>query len=209
MRFVEGDWYAPLAGERFDLIVANPPYEPSELCDGLSPELRHEPRLALDGGADGMDLVEIGQRAVFLGQGDGAGQVGDVAVHRIDALEGDQLGRAQRRGGQQFFEVHVKFVEGLHEEHQVHAGWRGVVQVGDDFPRLNQQRHATLNRRNRHGLRFGKVVAADGHETRNGPGRRRSAQRARIGLLCFSTACGPLGDNSKTAAEPLALELPP
>ncbi len=53
----QGDLFGAIGDERFDLIVANPPYEPSELCDGLSPELRHEPRLALDGGADGMDLV--------------------------------------------------------------------------------------------------------------------------------------------------------
>jgi ribosomal protein L3 glutamine methyltransferase len=54
----EGDLLGALAkGERFDLIVANPPYEPSALCDDLSPELRHEPRLALDGGPDGMGLV--------------------------------------------------------------------------------------------------------------------------------------------------------
>lgn len=53
----QGDLYGAIGDERFDLIVANPPYEPSELCDGLSPELQHEPRLALDGGADGMDLV--------------------------------------------------------------------------------------------------------------------------------------------------------
>jgi release factor glutamine methyltransferase len=38
----------------FDLIVSNPPYVPSELLDGLSPELHNEPRLALDGGPDGL-----------------------------------------------------------------------------------------------------------------------------------------------------------
>ena len=53
----QGDLYGAIGDERFDLIVANPPYEPSALCDDLSPELQHEPRLALDGGADGMDLV--------------------------------------------------------------------------------------------------------------------------------------------------------
>uniref|UniRef100_A0A0N5A4J2 LigA n=1 Tax=Parastrongyloides trichosuri TaxID=131310 RepID=A0A0N5A4J2_PARTI len=55
--------------------------------------------------AHGVDFVQIGQGAVFLGQGDGARQVGDVAVHRIDALEGDQLGRVDWRGGQQFLKV--------------------------------------------------------------------------------------------------------
>ena len=53
----QGDLFGAIGDERFDLIVANPPYEPAELCENLSPELQHEPRLALDGGPDGMDLV--------------------------------------------------------------------------------------------------------------------------------------------------------
>ena len=57
MELRQGDLFGAVGAERFDLIVANPPYEPAELCDDLSPELQHEPRLALDGGADGMDLV--------------------------------------------------------------------------------------------------------------------------------------------------------
>jgi release factor glutamine methyltransferase len=54
--FVQGDLFAPLpADARFDLIVSNPPYvTPTELA-GLDPEVRdHEPRLALDGGPDGL-----------------------------------------------------------------------------------------------------------------------------------------------------------
>ncbi len=42
----------------FDLIISNPPYVPSEVCVGLSNEvLDYDPLLALDGGADGLDLV--------------------------------------------------------------------------------------------------------------------------------------------------------
>ncbi len=41
-----------------DLLVSNPPYVPSKMIDGLEPEVReHDPRLALDGGPDGMDFV--------------------------------------------------------------------------------------------------------------------------------------------------------
>ena len=37
----------------FDVIVSNPPYIPTDECDHLQPEVLHEPRIALDGGADG------------------------------------------------------------------------------------------------------------------------------------------------------------
>ena len=39
------------------LILSNPPYEPSGHCDRLAPEFRREPRLALDGGTDGLDII--------------------------------------------------------------------------------------------------------------------------------------------------------
>jgi release factor glutamine methyltransferase len=56
--FVEGDLAAPLAAlAPFDVIAANLPYIASADIDGLAPEVRAEPRLALDGGADGLALV--------------------------------------------------------------------------------------------------------------------------------------------------------
>jgi release factor glutamine methyltransferase len=55
--FVTGDLYQPVAPEeRFDLIVSNPPYVPRGELDTLSPEVQREPRLALDGGADGLAI---------------------------------------------------------------------------------------------------------------------------------------------------------
>jgi ribosomal protein L3 glutamine methyltransferase len=51
------DLWAPLAGERFDLIVCNPPYVNADSMAALPPEFRSEPQAALGGGADGMDLV--------------------------------------------------------------------------------------------------------------------------------------------------------
>ena len=41
----------------FDLIVSNPPYLPTAELESLSPEVQQEPRLALDGGTDGLDYV--------------------------------------------------------------------------------------------------------------------------------------------------------
>jgi release factor glutamine methyltransferase len=56
--FLQGDLVEPLARlAPFDLIVSNPPYIPSRDINGLSPEVRREPRLALDGGEDGLALV--------------------------------------------------------------------------------------------------------------------------------------------------------
>ncbi len=54
--FRQGDLFAPLAPEsRFDLIVSNPPYIAHAEFAALAPEVRdHEPRLALDGGPDGL-----------------------------------------------------------------------------------------------------------------------------------------------------------
>ncbi len=50
-----GDWGCAV-GSRFDLVVSNPPYIPSADIAALMPEVRdYDPRLALDGGADGLD----------------------------------------------------------------------------------------------------------------------------------------------------------
>lgn len=52
---VQGSWCSPLAGQVFDMVVSNPPYIASGELAGLARDVReHEPRLALDGGADGL-----------------------------------------------------------------------------------------------------------------------------------------------------------
>ena len=58
IRFLESDLMEnPSLPERFQMIIANLPYIPAGQIDGLMREVRHEPRLALDGGADGLDLI--------------------------------------------------------------------------------------------------------------------------------------------------------
>ena len=61
LRLLASDWFAGLAaGERFDLIVANPPYLSDAETAAAAPEVReHEPRVALSAGADG--LAELGR----------------------------------------------------------------------------------------------------------------------------------------------------
>ena len=51
------DLFQPLGGKRYDLIIANPPYVDAVGMAALPPECRAEPKLALDGGADGLDIV--------------------------------------------------------------------------------------------------------------------------------------------------------
>jgi ribosomal protein L3 glutamine methyltransferase len=52
-----GDLFAPLGDLPYDLIISNPPYVDAEGMAALPPECRAEPKLAFDGGADGLDLV--------------------------------------------------------------------------------------------------------------------------------------------------------
>lgn len=53
----QSDVFDRVPARRYDLILSNPPYEPTSHCDQLAPEFRQEPRLALDGGADGLDII--------------------------------------------------------------------------------------------------------------------------------------------------------
>jgi ribosomal protein L3 glutamine methyltransferase len=57
IQLVKSDLYSKLRGKRYDLIVCNPPYVTSASMRRLPPEFRHEPALALAGGADGLDVV--------------------------------------------------------------------------------------------------------------------------------------------------------
>jgi len=57
---LRGDWTRGLGDAGFDLVVSNPPYIPTGDIETLDPEVRdHEPRLALDGGADGLDAYRL------------------------------------------------------------------------------------------------------------------------------------------------------
>ncbi|HLI11020.1 MAG TPA: peptide chain release factor N(5)-glutamine methyltransferase [Alphaproteobacteria bacterium] len=96
--FIVGDWGEAIAA-RFDLVVANPPYIPAALIEGLEPEIaRFEPRLALSGGADGLEsyralavalprlLAPAGRAVIELGQGQGDAVTGIFAESGLQPL---------------------------------------------------------------------------------------------------------------------------
>lgn len=100
--FRQGDLFAAVGEERFELIVSNPPYIPDADCEKLQAEVLREPRMALAGGADGLDfyrriiagapehLTPDGCLLLELGDGEAEGVAAmlkdagwrDVAIHR-------------------------------------------------------------------------------------------------------------------------------
>jgi ribosomal protein L3 glutamine methyltransferase len=73
IRLLQGDLFTPVAGERYDLIIANPPYVDADGMARLPRECEYEPRLAFDGGADGIDLVRriLDEAKIHLNEGGG------------------------------------------------------------------------------------------------------------------------------------------
>lgn len=65
--WLESNWFAALTGQQFDLIVSNPPYVASGDAH-FDQGLRHEPRIALDGGRDGLDAYReiLGSARAYL-----------------------------------------------------------------------------------------------------------------------------------------------
>ena len=91
VEFRQADGLAALAeGERVDLITSNPPYIPTAEIDTLQPEIRdHDPRLALDGGTDGLRFyrpLAANGRSRLRGNGKLMAEFGDGQEHAIAAM---------------------------------------------------------------------------------------------------------------------------
>jgi ribosomal protein L3 glutamine methyltransferase len=57
VKLYESDVFDAVPKAKYDVIISNPPYEPSAHCDQLPTEFHREPRMALDGGKDGLDII--------------------------------------------------------------------------------------------------------------------------------------------------------
>lgn len=112
VRFVQGDGFAALgdtAEARFDLLVSNPPYIPSGDIAALQIEVRdHDPRLALDGGADGLDSYRrlAAEAGRWLRRG-------GLLLAEFGDGQGDRL--------RELFEGHKWVVEGLEPDYSSRA----------------------------------------------------------------------------------------
>lgn len=91
---LESNWYENVTG-CFDFIVSNPPYIPSLVVNTLEPEvLEHDPRLALDGGQDGLDAY----RSIFVSASAHLKQSGFLAVE-IGYDQKQSVSELGRQGG--------------------------------------------------------------------------------------------------------------
>ena len=85
----EGSLFEPFAGQRFDLIVSNPPYIPTADLEALQPEVREfEPRAALDGGADGLDFYRLITSAAREHLTSGGCLLFEVGIDQAEAVLG-------------------------------------------------------------------------------------------------------------------------
>ena len=102
--------------ERFDILTSNPPYIPTEVIEGLEPEVRdHEPRMALDGDEDGLKFYRI-----LAAEAGGFLNPGGVIYLEIGWDQGAKVEELLRQAGFQEIRT-VKDLAG--KDRVVRAGW--------------------------------------------------------------------------------------
>ena len=86
VRLLQGDLFAPVAGERFDLIVSNPPYIPDILRGKMQSEVEMEPALALFAGPDGLDFYRRIAREAPAHLNEGGRLLLEIGDDQFDAV---------------------------------------------------------------------------------------------------------------------------
>lgn len=119
MRAVQSDLFSNLKGCKYDIIVSNPPYVDAQDMADLPPEFRHEPRLALEAGEDGLDLVfAIMHQAMYHLEADGIliVEVGNSREALVELLpEVEFIWLEFERGGEGVFLLSAEQVRKHHE----------------------------------------------------------------------------------------------
>ncbi len=88
---IQSDLFSSLEGQKYDLIVSNPPYVDAEDMADLPEEYHHEPELALAAGEDGLELVDIMLKEAPTYLNDGGWlfvEVGNSEVHMSERFPG-------------------------------------------------------------------------------------------------------------------------
>lgn len=87
IEFFQGNLFAPLEGKIFNAIVSNPPYIPTSELETLQSEVQREPRIALDGGEDGLNFYRqiISDAPKFLV--DGGLLAVEVGINQASAVK--------------------------------------------------------------------------------------------------------------------------
>lgn len=106
--------------EPVDLILANLPYIPTERIAVLQPEVRWEPRAALDGGPEGLDLIYR-----LLTQAQGTGKLKEHGIILLE-LDPEQVPAVKERAGQLFPEAEISVEQDLARRDRILVINRGL-----------------------------------------------------------------------------------
>ncbi|MEW5687367.1 MAG: peptide chain release factor N(5)-glutamine methyltransferase [Pseudomonadota bacterium] len=118
---LRSDWTAGLEPNSFDLVVANPPYIATEVIETLEPEVRdHDPRLALEGGADGLDHYRLLAPEILRVLKPGSRFAVEIGYDQKDAVEA-----LFRDAGAVF----VQTIKDLSDHHRVVVGEKRALET--------------------------------------------------------------------------------